>query len=233
MFWLSEYFVAFGRVVATKLEGASKAIHENVAALDGDSSKGEPQFGPLGYYGRPMPPVERPSATGLRPEGWAEFIGFRLGDNIHQIGAYRDLRLSAQVNPAEGSIGIAHYGGGFIEQSWNDSGDGTTITLYALRKTSSGAADKASAITIDSSGSGPAITIVHESGQRISMTDDGATILSSADGSAYIELSNGKLTINAAEIIMNGGVILGTNNPALAMPIMLGTMAPALMVKGL
>lgn len=216
MFWLSEYFVAFGKVVATKLEGASKAILENIEALDGDSSTGEPQFGPLGRYARPMPPVDKASATGLNPEGEAESIGLRLGDNIHQIGAYRDLRLNAQVNPAEGAIGDAHYGGGFIEQSWNADKTGTTITLYAPHKDANGAADHASVVTIDSSPGNEAVLVLHKTGASFAITPDGKVVMANAAGDAYVEVNDSGVVINGASVNITGSGAIGASNPALA-----------------
>lgn len=214
MFWLNEYFLAFGRVVATKVEGAAKAVLENIEALDGDTSTGEPQYGPLGRYGRPMPPVSAEDATGLSPEGEAETLGLRLGDRIHQIGAYRDLRLNAQVNPAEGAIGDAHYGGGFIEQSWNADQDGTNITLYALRKTTAGVADKASVIALDSAAATASIAIVHETGQSVTMNQGGDVLVSSADGTAFLQVKNGEIIISGTSVSVTGGVNLGDKDPS-------------------
>src|SRR3990167_6189613 len=161
--------VAIGRVTATAVKGALKSIVANLAFLEdlekatdeADASSSEPMWGPPGFYCRPMPPVLKKDATPLSPEGACEVLALRMGDQMLPC-AYRELRINAGVNPAEGALGLAHYGGGFAELGWNATKDGTNVTLYGLRKTAGGAPDKASIISIDTATANASIALVHE-----------------------------------------------------------------------
>lgn len=228
--------IAFGKVVSTELKGAAKAILANLSFLESEdgqpnTSSSEPMFGAGPLFWRPKPPVKASEASGLNPEGAAEVVAFRVGDETI-IGPMRDLRLNAQANPKDGEVVLAQYGGGFISLKDNDDGDGTSIVIYGLRKTSQGVPDKASCIAIDTTSSNKSIVLVHENGQSITMNKDGGTVLASPDGQAYIELKNGSIVLNAANIVLNGGCLLGTNNPAVALFLEKAVDTPCTMVKG-
>jgi hypothetical protein len=212
---LNEMFLAFGRVAATTLKGASNAILANLSLIEDDEgeegSSEEPMYGPVGYYVRPMPPVEADAADGINPEGAAEVVAVRYGDQVIPLTA-RDLRCNAQVNPSDGSMGIAHYGGGFVELAWNASKNGSVATIYALRKQANGDADKASVITVNSEQADASIILLHESGQSIMLGPDGQILLCNAGGDAYIEVKDsGEVTVNAASVTLVGGTAIGSS----------------------
>jgi hypothetical protein len=127
--------------------------------------------------------------------------------------AGRDLRLTKQVNPAVGAVGIAQYGGGFVEVSWNDDRDGSKVTLYGLRKLASGAPDKASVIQIDTSTANKAILILHESGATIAINKDGHVVISDPTGDAFMEVdaTNKQIKLSAPEVRTTSATILGAS----------------------
>lgn len=228
MRFLTEFAVAFGRVAASKLQGAANAILANVELLKGDegareTSADEPLYGQIGFYCRPMPPVAADAADGLNPEGEAEVVALRVGDQVIPFTG-RDLRLNAQVNPQDGHCGMAHYGGGFFELGWNASKNGTMATLYTLRKTSGGAPDKAHVFTMNTEEASSSIILLHEAGQSITMGPDGQTVLCNAGGNGFIEVKDdGKIVLNGAAISVVGGAMVGSQNPADGDFVMLAT----------
>jgi len=231
MAFLTEMALGFGRIVATKLKGASNAVLLSVKFLEefddpdsGESSTEEPMFNGLGLYGRPLPPTSSTDATPNDPKGECEIMAWKQED-ITTPMAYRDLRLNAVVNPDVGEIGIAHYGGGFISAKLNATGDGTDWAIYSPHKTAAGVPDKASIISMDSTDANRSIAIVHAEGQNLVMTSDALVLITNAVGDAYIELSGtppvpgpvgiGAIVINAPSVAITGGVNLGDKNPAL------------------
>ncbi len=212
---LTEYAIAFGRIAATVLKGASNSILANLSLIEGEDgteegSTEEPLYGQIGFYVRPMPPTSAEDADGLNPEGAAEVVAVRYGDEVIPL-AGRDLRCNASVNPSDGAMGIAHYGGGFVELAWNASKNGTVATLYALRKNPDGSPDKASVLTINSEASDASIIMLHESGQSITLGPDGQIILCNSGGDGYVEVKDsGEVTVNAASVTIVGGTVIGS-----------------------
>ena len=228
-----ELFVALGRVISSSLSGLSNAILGNLISLEGveddeegETSAEEPLYSSLGIYGRPAPPIKTGEGSGNTPEGSAEFVGLRVGDRVYPI-AYRDLRLLAKVNPKEGEVGLVQYQGGFISLKENDSGDGTSIVIYAVRNDGSGNPDKASVISIDTTPANSSIAIVHEAGQSYTMNKDGGQVMMNIAGDALLEVNDDGITINAASTAITGACHAGADNPATADFVALGTLMTA------
>ncbi len=214
MRFLTEFAFAFGRMVATTLKGASNAILANIELLDAgdgavEGSSEEPVFGPIGFYSRPMPPVGKDAATGLNPEGEAEVFAVREGDQVIPLVG-RDLRLNKQVNPKDGTVGMVHYSGGFVEITYDADKRASVITMYALRKKSDGTADKASVFTINANEADSSIIMLHEKGQALTMTPDGDVLITSPAGDAYVQVRNdGHLVLNGVSLVVAGGALVG------------------------
>lgn len=219
MRFLTEFAIAFGHIAATKIAGSAKAVLANLSLLedeDGGEREGsseEPLYGPWGWYGRPKAPVKAADATPLNPEGQAEVLALRHGDQAQPIVG-RDLRLSSQVNPKEGEVGLIQYGGGFISLADNADANGTAITIYALRKKSTGEPDKASMVAIDSAAANPSISILHESGASISINKDAKIAITNKNGDAYVEVNDSGVVINGASVAITGGAMIGDSDPA-------------------
>jgi len=211
---LTDLAIAFGRIIATEARGALKSILGNLELLEqDDSSSDEPLYFVPGYYCRPMPPVEEGSGSGLDPEGACEVVAVRVGDEVVPL-AYRDLRLNSQVNPDEGELGLAHYGGGFISLKWNADTDGTNIMIYASRKDSSGMVVKASSISLDSADGNQHVSIMHEKGQSITLTEDEQVVIANKDGDAYLAVGGSDgVVVNSEKIAAAGAVMLGDKDP--------------------
>ena len=205
--------IVWGKVMTSRLAGTLKSVLVSLELLDAeDVSHDEPMMGVPGFFCRPRPPVSKEDETGLNPEGACEAVAIRVADQTIPI-AYRDLRLSYVVNPNEGELGLAHYGGGFISLKLNTDEDGTNIVLYASRKDSSGAVVKASVISMDSTDGNQSVSIQHEYGQLITMTKEGKILLSNKVGDAYIELNDDGIFLNG-NCYLNGSVILGDKTAA-------------------
>jgi len=219
MAFLTEMALGFGRIVATKLKGASNAVLLSVKFLEefddpdsGESSTEEPMFNGLGLYGRPLPPTSSTDATPNDPKGECEIMAWKQED-ITTPMAYRDLRLNAVVNPDVGEIGLAHYGGGFISAKLNATGDGTDWAIYSPHKTAAGVPDKASIISMDSTDANRSIAIVHAEGHSITLTKDSDIIAMNPAGDAYVQVGTSGVVINAASTAITGGVNLGDKDP--------------------
>jgi len=228
---IGEFLLAIGKVAASSLSEEAKAILLNLSFLEGlgstpDTSELEPMLGPPGFYCRPKPPVTKDQATGIDPEGHAEVVGVRMGDQVVPLG-FRDLRLNAQLNPKVGEVGLIGYGGGFICIKDNDDGNGSSIALYAMRKKSDGSPDKQSAVSIDTTAANAHVSIVHEAGQSFTMTKDGHIVMANAAGDASIILKDdGQILLNGTAIVLNGSVHMGSSDPTLGVPIIIGASAP-------
>lgn len=222
MQYLTEFAFAFGRIIATRLAGASRAILANIAVLEGketgqeDGSANEPLFGQIGFFGRPLAPVKAADATGLKPKGEAEVFAVRVGDQVQPL-AGRDLRLNAKVNPKDGEFGIVQYAGGFISIGFDEAGagKGTTLVMYAPRNNDAGVPTAAHDFQMDTTPGNESITLMHLQGHNIALTHQGKILLQAAAAS-FIEVNSAKILLNAAEVVMAGGALLGTSNPASA-----------------
>jgi hypothetical protein len=204
----------WAKVITTRLAGALKSVLASLELLDdADISHDEPMMGVPGFFCRPRPPVAKEDETGLDPEGACEAVALRVGDQTIPI-AYRDLRLSSVVNPKEGELGLAHYGGGFVSLKLNTDEDGTNIVLYAPRKNSSGTVTNASCVSIDSTDGNQHICLLHESGASITLTKEGKILLMNKTGNAYVEINDDGIFLNG-NCYLNGSVILGDKTAAL------------------
>ena len=118
------------------------------------------------------------------------------------------------VNPKSGELGLVQYGGGFISLKDNDDGNGTSITLYALRKTTGGTPDKASCIAVDSTQGNASISILHEHGQSILLNKDGDVLIMNKTGDTWIRLTESDgVILSAPKIALAGGAMLGDKDP--------------------
>jgi hypothetical protein len=215
----SSHLLAFGRIVSSTIRGALKSVLVNLAFLHDDDDKAQrihdqPMFtGVPGFYSRPKPPVKAQDATPAKPQGHCEVVGIRCADEVIPV-AYRDLRLSARANPKEGEIGFAQYQGGFITMKDNADGNGTDITIYAVRRKPDGTPDKASVLAFDTTTGNSNVTITHETAATITITKEGKIVLLSPDGQAYVEVKNGGVVVNGANVAITGGAMLGDADPA-------------------
>jgi hypothetical protein len=205
-----ELLVAFGRVVATSLEGAANSILADIRVLedeaeapdDFDSSELEALLLPPGFYCRPLGPNF--AGPGVEAEGECEVVALRAGDELVPVG-YRDLRINAKTNPDEGELGLAHYAGGFLSFKLTGDADGTAVALYSPR-----GSDGAHVISMDPDASNSHVVILHEAGQSITLNADGQVVIVSPDGANVIEVGDDSVKVNGAEVRMVGSVVLGT-----------------------
>lgn len=228
MGFLTELAIGFGRVVSSQVAGASNAVLLSLKFLEdfddedsGEASTEEPYYRGLGLYGRPRDAVSVGDATGNNPAGEAEVLAWRLDDRNYTLG-FRDLRVSAKANPDKGELGIAHYGGGFLSMKMNGDEDGTSIVLYAPHNDGDGVADKAHAISLDTTAANSHVSIVHHEGQSITLTKEGSIILMAADGTAYLEVKNGDVVFSATSISFPGGAQVGATTPADGFGVLIG-----------
>jgi hypothetical protein len=202
-----DWVFTLGRVVATTLEGAKKALLANVEGIEGETANKQIVYSALGWFGRPLPPDAN---------GAAEVICIRVEDGLIPI-AMRDPRLSERTNAKNGEIGIAQYDGGFVSLKRNADGDGTDITLYAPKADGS----KASVISIDTTDANSNVTIMHDSGVSVQLSDRKIKLMNVA-GNAYIEINDSGIVLNGNVRVM-GSMIVGP----VPIPVMLSTLAPA------
>lgn len=229
--------IAIGRITSSELAGDANAILGNLVtleAIEGDpdapTSEGEPIFCSLGMYGRPYAPVTKADSSGAKPQGTAEFIGFRVGDRVHPFG-YRDLRLNAKIACKEGQGGMVQYQGGLVDMADNADGDGTNVTLYAVRNDANGDPDGAHVIALDTTAANSSVAIVHEYGHSVTLNKTGSIVLMNKGGDAMIEVNDSGVTINGANVAITGGAMLGDSNPASGDFVVLATQLLAWIVQ--
>lgn len=211
--------IELGRVLATSITATARAILANIGSLgdddageQGDVANEQPVF-THPVYCRPLGRVREDDATPLNPAGVCEVVMIRSADEVYPVG-YRDLRLSRLVNPIEGEVGIVGYQGGFISLRPNADGDGTNFLLYGARRGSDGEVEAASSIAIDSTSDQKQILLQHELGQTLVLNKDGGVVMANAANDAYVEVKPPGVTINGAEIVLTGGVVMGNSDPA-------------------
>ncbi|MGB0973177.1 MAG: hypothetical protein ACPGVG_19815 [Mycobacterium sp.] len=212
---IGDLLLELGIIADTALTETNKAIRSWFDGI-GPQPQESDTWGPVGWFARPKDPVAEAEATPLSPAGACEAIAWNSPDAAQPM-AFRDLRLSSQVSPDKGDVGMVGYGGGFITIEDNADGDGSTITLYALRKDSTGAADAAHVVTMDTTAAGSHIQITHESGATVQLHQDGGVYLSSSGDTSqsWLSLADGSdgLVVGAASTTIAGGVHLGANDP--------------------
>ena len=221
---LTEMVIALGRIVATRVAGTANAVLANLAMmeetiddLEAETSTDEPLYVSPGLYGRPDVPVAEGMGVGNRPAGQAEIVGLRIGDHVLPV-ACRDLRISAKVNPKEGEVGLAQYRGGFVSLKTNATDDGTDVVIYAPHNTALGVADKAHAISLDSTTANSSIVLVHSFGHSVALTKDGETCITNKQGTGFVLIKDdaGGVVLSAPAITLNGTVTAGTADPVTA-----------------
>jgi hypothetical protein len=207
------------RVLATSLTNTARAILANLGSLgdddtgeQGDVANDQPVY-THPVFCRPLGRVKEEDATALNPAGVCEVIMIRSADEVYPVG-YRDLRLSPLVFPIEGEVGIVGYQGGFISLRPNADGDGTNFLLYGARKGSGGEVEAASSIAIDTTSAQKQILLQHEDGATLVLNKDGGVVMANAANDAYVEVKPPGVTINGAEIVLTGGVVMGNSDPA-------------------
>ena len=212
----TDWLFSLGRVVDTKLGATKRGIMVRLNLLEGNSgdapeqSGWEPMLGPPGFFCRPKKPG---TGTPLDPTGSCEAVALRLGDDVVPLG-FKDLRLSSNVNPKEGELGLCQYQGGFVSLKDNADGDGTDLMLYALRRKANGDPDKASCISLDSTAGNAHLALMHEYGQTVTLTKTGDIILANKAGDAFVQVKDGGLVLNGANIALAGGAMLGDKDPS-------------------
>lgn len=197
----------------------------------GEQAHEQEWFSALGVIARPLP-----------PEGdlFAEALALRTDDGLVPY-AFRDLRINRALNPsgnpvtpAAGQLLFAGYGGAFLSHAMTEgnvgSKRGNVTTLYVpYLFDSSGVPTKAHAISIDPTTGQSSITIVHGDGVFFSLTEDAGTgsagIVATVDGSTFLRMSPGELTLNAAKITLKGNCYLGAQAEA-GLPLLPGVASP-------
>ena len=210
-----DLILELGTIADTALTDTSRAIRSWFDGI-GPQPQEADTWGPVGWFARPRDPVGDAEATALSPAGACEAVGWNAPDAVHPI-AFRDVRLSSQVSPSKGDVGMVGYGGGFITIEDNGDGDGSTITLYALRKNdSTGAAEAAHVLSMDTTEATSNIQITHESGATVQLQQDGGVYLASKDATSWLSLADGSdgCVVGAASTTIAGGVNLGGNDPS-------------------
>jgi len=198
--------------------------YDDLGLNEGESADEADVFSALGVIGRPIDPQESAGPLGNK---YAEAICIKEQDTLVPI-SYRDLRLKMGGNaPNEGQLAFVGYGGGFVSQSAVDTADlekGTLQVIYCPYSYASGVPTKAHSIIMDPTSGNESISVIHAEGQSIFMQDDGSIQMQSPDASAYIKIENGKITMTADEITMNGTVYVG--NQATGVPLAAGVASP-------
>lgn len=235
--------VEFCKVLGSAVVGPNSAVVYNLTGIGGfrlgedgtpegtdESDDGGEQaheqeaYGALGIIGCPLP-----------PEGdlFAETIAVRREDGLVPA-ATRDLRINRAVNPGGGSSTpqpgqqmFAGYGGAFLSHSIAPGTSRTNVSTWYVPHDfdGSGVPQKAHAIQMTP---GQGISIVHASGLRIDLLDDagiGPGIVASVDGSTFLRMSAGEVTVQAAKIMLKGNVYLGAAAEA-GVPMLGGPITP-------
>lgn len=187
-----------GRIILAAVKGAQNAILANTAEYDDDSGNpagglGEQtMYGTAGMYCRPMPPDA---------DGVCEAVLMKQTDGAPVL-ASRDLRCNARVNPAEGELGLAHYGGGYVSLAWDADKRGTQLVISSPRLDSQlKTTQSAHALIFDPSSGNSSVQLLHALGGGLVMNVAGDVYFSNAgDSGAAARLtlySDGKATLNA------------------------------------
>jgi len=214
--------LAFVKVVASSLGeqepvtlynviGASGMTEDGADDADDAGEQGHEQevFQSLGIVARPRPPAG---------DAFTEALSARTADGLIPF-AYRDRRLHQRFPaPHEGTIALVGYGGAFLsfDDTAANSGDdkATEAVLYVPFNWSGGVPAKAHTIMVSPT---EGLALVHADGAALCLTDE-AAILKSPDGTAFIEVRDGKIILNAPKIVCRGGILVGDES-APAFPI--------------
>lgn len=105
-----------------------------------------------------------------------------------------------------------------------DGVKGTIQILYCPYSLSGDTATKAHSISLDPDEE--AISVVHGGGHSILMQKDGTTRIQSPDGQTFVQIENGKVTIQSAQIVLNGGAVVIGNPIGPTAPLAAGPASP-------
>jgi hypothetical protein len=204
--------VAFVRIISAAAKGDKNAILANVALFDDDDGNPaggqdeQPVYGAGGVYLCPDPPDD----DGVCAEG----ISLKEEDGCTII-AMRDLRLTKRIPSKVGSVGIAHYGGGFIDLSWDADHAGTQITILAPRLDGNGEIQASHGLLMDPTSGNASVILMHQLGNAVVLNKDGDAMLKSANGKTWISATNDGFAMSAdGGIKFLGGVIAGNTQTA-------------------
>ena len=225
---------AFVKVVGSALVGREPVF--NVKAIggfggfDGDDTdaQGEQstaQFGysALGIIGRPLP-----------PEGalFAEAAALRIDGGLAPVG-WRDMRLHRALEPDEGQLAFAGYGGAVLSHAMTEDAIGSrranVATWYVpFDFNGAGVPQKAHTISVDPTPGSSSISLVHADGVFVSLTEDtgaGPGVVVAVDGQTFLRMSAGEVTIAANRITLKGNCYLGAQAET-GLPALHGTIPP-------
>ncbi len=206
-----DHVLTFGRIILAAVKGDQKAILANVALFDDDAgnpaggANEQAMYGTAGFYCRPMPPDDRGVCEGI----------VASETDAATVVASRDLRCNARVNPSEGELGIAHYGGGFLSLSWDDDKRGTLVVISAPRLDSAlEQTEAAHAIILDPSSGNASIQILHQLGSGLVANKDGDISISNAgatNAAARVTChADGSITLQADKgLKVTGASVMG------------------------
>lgn len=231
----------WARVVSSSVASVTKATLYNLAGIGSDDPEDEDtdELGEaateqevltsLGIIARPRAPKKGTDDI----TRFAEALGIRTTDGLLPIGM-RDRRLHERFPaPKEGTIALVGYGGAFLsfDDTATDSGDekATLATLYVPYEYSNGVAGKAHALLLDPLEE--AVSLIHGDGSAAILTSD-AALLRSPDGSAFIEVRNGKVIISAPQLVCRGGLLIGSEaGPAFPIAYISGGPQPSTLLQ--
>jgi hypothetical protein len=241
---MSDWTISYMEVRGSIVEGHHNAVlvsgagavgaFDEDASSDGETGEDVEAYGAPGIVFRPRPPEEVDTPDGKRTLQ-AEAMAARVAGDLVPL-AWRDLRFNRVYSaPKSGSVALVGYGGGFhsLEDTQAKSGDklATTHVIYAPFDYAGDIPQKAHAIIIDSEPEpapgvgGPSISIMHGAGQMILMNDEGQLTLASADGD-YLQVEPGKITLQAAQLVLNGGAVVVGNPMGAIVPLTPGAASP-------
>jgi hypothetical protein len=231
---MGNWDITFMRITGSTTSGPHSAVFVGgdggVCGLEeGAAGEVDPNcetYGAPGIVFRPRPPEDVSTADGTETLS-AEAIGRRSEDGLVPM-AWRDLRLNrAFKNPAAGTFAFVGYGGGFhsLDDTASNSGDqkATIQVLYVPYQFTNGVPAKAHCIIIDPA---EGISVIHGEGQSILMQDDGSITQQSPDGQTYLKIENGKISLQAGQIVLNGGAVIVGNPLGPIVPLAAGPASP-------
>lgn len=211
--------LAWVNAVTSTLGSTNGSVLYNLQGLaagdddpDAETSNGEEFFDSPGVIFR---------ARDQDASGGVEGIAARLTDGLTMFAA-RDLRINAaRGNVNKGHVGIAAYGKAFLGFDDAPSGGGNVFLLYVPYDfNSQGGAQKAHAITVDSTTGSESISMLHGKGQYIALHPDGSMSMVSPNGQNFV-------TVSDDGVAFSGGVKAATGLVAgdvpHAQPVLVGT----------
>lgn len=233
-----DYVLQFGKLLGTSIGKAGGLLAQvtGIGALDpddtddsaGELASDEAMFAAPGVVARPLPPE---TIDGMSVH--AEVICARTSDGLVPIGT-RDVRLErAHSGLKPGSVALAGYGRAFFSHDLADPGalpanrKNISTTYVPTAFDAEGNPTRALLITVN--GDDESITLLtggtNDPGVLLTLQQaDQSVTMQTTDGATAFRLEPGKLTIQAAQIILNGTVVVG--DPFVAVPLLAGAASP-------